>query len=280
MRKLLLIIFVFTLSNIFGQAGGTFTPGQYYDGVYIKENVNNRRFIPYTHLREADVFWSKRIWRTLDLREKQNHHLYFPVLKTPGRISLTQLLVSNILSGAITAFSDENFLKPIDIASIKQKLVKCDSVSKEEFDAEGNSKITKTFECDSQGVFKQILQIGLKEDWFFDKQKSVMECRILGIELVKLDEDKDNIAITLCYVYFPECRPIFASNDVYNPRNDGERRSFDDIFWKRVFSSYVTKESNVYDRNIEEFTKGLDALLESDRIKQGLFEKEHDLWQY
>lgn len=280
MKKLLLVIFVFALSNLFGQAGGTFTPGQYYDGVYIKENVINRRFIPYTHLREADVFWSKRIWRTLDLREKQNHHLYFPVLKTPGRTSLSQLLVSNILSGAITAFSDENFLKPIDISSIKAKLIKCDSVPKESFDAEGNSVITKEFTCDSNGVFKEILQINLKEDWFFDKQKSVMECRILGIELVKLDEEKDNIAISLCWVYFPECRPVFASNDVYNPRNDGERRSFDDVFWKRVFSSYVTKESNVYDRDIQEFTKGLDALLESDRIKQGLFEKEHDLWQY
>ena len=51
------------------------------DGIYVKEHHPAKRVIPYTPLREADVMWLKRIWRVLDLREKINHPLYYPVEK-------------------------------------------------------------------------------------------------------------------------------------------------------------------------------------------------------
>jgi hypothetical protein len=84
----------------------------------------------------------------------------------------------------------------------------------------------------------------------------------------------------LFWVYFPACRPYFAINDVYNFKNDSERRSLDDIFWKRQFASAIVKESNVYDRFINEYQKGIDALVESDNIKGQIFKWEHDLWNY
>jgi hypothetical protein len=67
---------------------------------------------------------------------------------------------------------------------------------------------------------------------------------------------------------------------VFNRSNDAERRSFDDIFLKRFFSSYITKESNVYDRRIEDYKTGLDALLEAQKIKEDMINFEHDLWEY
>jgi hypothetical protein len=82
------------------------------------------------------------------------------------------------------------------------------------------------------------------------------------------------------YTYFPACRPFFAKHEVYNWKNDAERRTFEDIFWKRQFSSRAIKETNVYDRSIENYSKGIDALLESDRIKNDIFRWEHDLWHF
>ena len=33
------------------------------DGAYIKEHTKTKRVVPYTHIREADVMWARRVWR-------------------------------------------------------------------------------------------------------------------------------------------------------------------------------------------------------------------------
>jgi len=110
-----------------------------------------------------------------------------------------------------------------------------------------------------------------------------MDVRILGLCPVKDDFDEDGIFRgykPLFWIYFPEARPIFAKNEVFNRFNDAERRTYDDVFWKRMFGSYVYKEQNVYDRKIVDYAMGLDALLEAERVKNDLFKFEHDLWEY
>ena len=49
------------------------------DGVYVQEHIPTKKVIPYEHVREADVTWSKRVWSVIDLREKFNHPLYYPL---------------------------------------------------------------------------------------------------------------------------------------------------------------------------------------------------------
>ena len=61
------------------------------DGVYVQEHIPTKRVIQYPHLREADVMWSKRVWRTIDLREKMNHPLYYPEEPLADRMSCSML---------------------------------------------------------------------------------------------------------------------------------------------------------------------------------------------
>jgi hypothetical protein len=72
--------------------------------------------------------------------------------------------------------------------------------------------------------------------------------------------------------------------EVFNRQNDAARLTYDDWFEQRLFSSYIIKQSNEHDNKIKEYDEfkdnGVAALLEADRIKQELFEKEHDLWEY
>ena len=35
------------------------------DGIYVPEHARTRKVIAYTPLREADVMWTKRIWRNI-----------------------------------------------------------------------------------------------------------------------------------------------------------------------------------------------------------------------
>lgn len=260
-----------------------FQPGDYKDGVYDKENAVNRRFIPYTHLREGDVTWERRVWRTIDIREKINQQLYFPVENNLTRISIMQLMTKYILSDQIKAFSDEEFLVPYEKSAIRDKMVlKADSVDQEQFDENGNSyTIRVAGSIDSTWIYENFCEIEIKEDWFFDKQKSSLEVRIIGLGFNVMLKGKEDLGCnSFFYVYFPACRPFFAKHEVFNVKNDSERRTFEDIFWKRQFASTIKKESNVFDRKIENYSKGLDALLESDRIKGDIFRLEHDLWQF
>lgn len=258
---------------------GVFKPGDYRDGIYEKENSVNRRFIPYTFLREADVAYKKRIWRDIDLRDKINLPLYYPINyeSSETRISLFQLLKRYAISGQIITFSDEQFLIPLQLSDVKTKFSKCDSIEESTYDANGNEILTKTWQCDSLSILRNVLKYRVKEDWFFDKQRSVLDVRILGLQANLYVEEKETFK-DLFWVYYPACRPFFAKHEVFNPRNPSENRTFEDIFWKRQFNSTIIKEENVYDRMLLEYLRGLDNLLEAERIKNDMFRWEHDLW--
>ena len=128
-----------------------------------------------------------------------------------------------------------------------------------------------------------VIQYRLKEDWFFDKERSVMDVRILGIAPVVYARDPAG-TITgtkeLFWLYFPECRYVFQNFFVQSRQNDSQRMSFDDLFWKRMFHSYIDKESNIYDRSLDSYRSGINALLESEKIKNKIFIFEHDLWSF
>jgi gliding motility associated protien GldN len=256
------------------------------DQVYIRENTRTRKPIPYTYLREADVMWSKRVWRTLDLREKFNHPLYYPETPINDRKSLFDVIKTALLNGDINAFDnpafDDEFKVKMTKSQIEATFVQWDSTNQVEDPNNPGTFILAPIKNELNT--NNVKAYWMKEDWFFDKQRSVMDVRILGLCPMKEKQDPSSgevIGFTpLFWVYFPQCRPIFAKAEVYNTKNDAERRSLDDIFWKRMFASYVHKESNVYDRTISNYYTGIDALLESDRIKNDIFVYEHDLWHF
>lgn len=253
------------------------------DGVYVKEHYPTRKVIPYTHLREADVMWSKRIWRKLDLREKINHPLYFPVDRIKDRRSLTQVIMEAVREGSLTAYStsDDEFTLTLTKAEIDKIGAKVDTMYVENPDPPYDLQmkiVVNEFDPASVKEYR------IKEDWFFDKQRSVQDVRIIGICPVADNVDPTTGEIRgstpLFWIYFPEARNIFAGAEVFNRQNDAERRTLEDIFWKRMFGSYVYKEQNVYDRRIADYKQGIHALLEAERVKDDLFILEHDLWEY
>jgi len=260
--------------------------GGFPDQIYIRENTRTRKPIPYTYLREADVMWSKRVWRTLDLREKFNHPLYYPETRINDRRSLFDVIKDALLAGDIHAFDnpamDDEFKVKMSKAAIEATFVQWDSTNQVEDPNNPGTYILAPIK--NELTSNNVKAYWMKEDWFFDKQRSVMDVRILGLCPMKEKQDPTSgevIGYTpLFWIYFPECRPVFAKAEVYNTKNDAERRSLDDIFWKRMFASYVHKETNVYDRYINSYYTGIDALLESDRIKNDIFVYEHDLWHF
>jgi gliding motility associated protien GldN len=275
------LLILLIASPIFAQNVGVL------DGIYVKENIEMREPLPYPYLREADVMWSKRIWRIIDLKEKINLPLGQPASgATRDRKSLIDVLMDGLKDGALTAYSyvDDQFTLPSTMQEIEaqggarvdtQRMTRPDPPY-DEYD----TVIATDFKRDD------VIAYRVKEEWFFDKQRSVMDVRIIGIAPLVYARDQDgnvradNSKKLLCWFYYPEIRKTLANEETFNRQNDAERRSFDDIFHKRMFNSYVFKESNVYDRRIDEYKEGIAALYESERVKEEITNFEHDMWEY
>jgi len=254
------------------------------DGVYDQIHLSEKKPIPYYPVREADVAWKKRIWRMMDLRQKINHPFYYPETPQKGWKNFMTVIMDAIREGAITAYdptNDDQFLVPLTYQEIENKFSRIDTVPI--VDPDNPQRILRYDVVKEDFRPSDVQRLKIKEDWFFDKQRSVMDVRILGICPVKnlYDDNGEFFGFQeMFWIYFPEARPVFAQAEVFNRHNGAERRTYDELFWKRMFGSYVYKEENVYDRQISDYAAGMDALLEAERIKNELFEIEHDLWEF
>jgi gliding motility associated protien GldN len=256
------------------------------DGIYVKEHVPARKPTPYYHLREADVMWSKKIWRMIDLREKINHPLYFPKKPLDDRMSLIDLLIFGMEKANMIVYDavDDEFKIPLTSEGLIMAFDAQDKVSMVE---DVNTGQIVEQQIKGEKKTDDVKRYMIKEVWFFDKQKSWLDVRIVGMCPIRTffkDGDVDQlepIFKQVFWVYFPASRPILANHEVFNVSNDAERRTFDDIFYKRMFNSYIYQETNVYDnRRIADYTLGLDAIMESDKVKEKIFLLEHDVWEY
>jgi gliding motility associated protien GldN len=284
MKKVLLFSFIFALAGLMLPVEEA--NAQVLDGIYEKEHVPSRRPIPYAQLREADVMWKKRVWRCIDLRQKMNFHFYYPITRIDARMNLTNLLVYGQTHEGVVLYDTDNdrFTSILTTSEIEQAF---DAGMKElKFVDDQGNEITKT--VNQEINYGEVMQIWLKEEWYFDKQRSKMEVRILGIMPIRFAEDKnatsDEPVIEkkkLFWAYFPAVRPILANHEVFNRYNDAQRRTYDDIYFKRFFDSFIVKESNIYeDRLISDFRDGHMALWEAQKIKGEMFDREQDLWSY
>lgn len=249
---------------------------------YKNFKTNGRTPIALEIIRESDAFWSKRVWRVIDLREKINHPLYYPLKPINGRISLPNLILYGVYNGDFPVYDPlyDDFSKELSRNEIISLFISTDTITATRpFPPYASYDTIISTYLDPAAI----IQVRIKEDWIFDKERSVMDVRILGICPVVESFDNEGEFRgykPLFWIYYPHIRPLFASVNVYLRFNDAQLLSFDDVFIKRIFGSYIYKESNVYDRRISEYTEGMNALLEADRVKNNLFEFEHDLWEY
>jgi len=257
-------------------------PNDTYNGVYFRKHFSERKAISYPKLREADITWSKMVWRKVDLREKMNLQYYYPEQPMDGRMSFIDLIIKAIRSGNVNAYDEKDFLSSqefgleMTLDEISQRFGVENGVKRNySDDGEGYSDIPlatgdlQTFEVKS---------LIIKEVWYFDKQRSSLGVQIIGMCPIR---EYGRGLKKVFWIYFPEFRNALATQDVFNTGNDSERRSFDDLFVKRNFSSYIIQESNLFNnRVVEDYSTGIEILQEADRIMQNIFILEQDLWEY
>jgi gliding motility associated protien GldN len=234
--------------------------------------------LEYEYVREADVMWSKTLWRTIDIREKVNLPFGYP------QRPLIEILHRAAIAGDITAYDPaveradqfRKVLTPAEVAKIGSRKDSMEIINVETREPEWR-------EINNPLTWDKITKYKIKEVMFFDTKTSSMQVRIIGIAPVMEDYDANGNYrgdLTMYWLHYADLRNMLSKEEAFNPQNDQKSLSWDDIFESRMFESYIYKESNVYDRAIAEYATGKDLQLESDRIKQKNFEFEHDLWNY
>lgn len=283
---ILLGLFLFLSPSLFAQVVDE--PEDNSDGFYEKESElieNGKKAFEFPYVREADVVWAHRVWRVIDFKEKINQVFYYPTVPDQGRKNLFTILDEALTEGRIRCFNNDMFEEELNWEELKVRMGRENYIEVPYTDMDGYEQFKDSLIRDEMNPL-DIKELRIKEDWFIDKNRSVEDVRIIGFTLVYYQPSVVDGAPpspqTLGWIRYndPEVRELLANAEVYNMDNDRARRSYDDIFRKRIFSSYVIRESNDFNRRIEDYASGIDAMMESQRIEDYLFEMEEDMWEY
>ena len=288
--------FTFAQSNLLNAK----TPDQIGKKTQAELSADNDKPLPYGYVHDRDILMGKRIWEIIDLDERVNFPLYYPVdgdvMSSPDRRPLYNVLISAIKEGTITEVYDSSYfttkktLKDIEASlfTVDTTDVGIDQMNEDRAAYKSGAKtiseeyIRKTeIEADAVNAYKVVGY------WYFDKRQGELKYRMLGICPVVPDvytmSNEEKEYIDLFWVYLPASRDVLHEAKAFNNRNSAMSFTFDHLLNARRFSSVIYLEENVYgDRLIKDYMKenAQMQLLESERVKEKIRDFEQDMWNY
>jgi len=260
---------------------------------------DNDKPLPYGYVHDRDVLMGKTIWELIDLDERINFPLYYPVDTAnvgKDRRSLFDVLIKGIKEGKITeVYADDYFNTKKTMKDMESSFTYIDTIPA------GVDEINNYFDeyksgkkiLDPQFINKTELGASyvtgyrIKGFWYFDKRQGELKYRLLAIcpvapEAREIGKDNPDV-IELFWVYFPAMRDILHEAKAFNDKNSAAPVSFDHLLNSRRFNALIYKEENVYgDRLVQDYMKdnSQNQLLESERIKEKIRNFEQDMWNY
>ena len=254
-------------------------------------NADNDKPLEYGYVDDRDVLMGKTVWEIIDLSERINFPLYFPIDTAnigSDRRSLYDVLTRAIRSGEISeVYTDSYFNTKKSYQDIKASLTRIDTTDAGREQINAGQQISPEYVVQQDLTSQDVSQYKIKGYWYFDKRQSELKYRLLGICPVTPDvytmnsEEKDYIE--LFWVFFPASRDVLHEAKSFNDKNSAMPISFDQILNSRRFNAVIYQEENVYgDRDISSYMKdnAQNQLLEAERVKEKIRDFEQDMWNY
>ncbi|WP_188360920.1 type IX secretion system ring protein PorN/GldN [Flavobacterium orientale] len=251
---------------------------------------DNDKPLEYGYVHDRDVLMGKTVWEIIDLDERINFPLYFPVDGDlgPDRKPLYDVLTEAMKSGRLTEiYTDSYFTAKKSMKDIESALARKDTTDagREQYNA--GLPISEEYIVPYNIESFHVSDYKIKGYWYFDKRQGELKYRLLGIcpvtpDIFTLDKEEQDY-IELFWVYFPAAREVLHEYKAFNDRNSAMPITFDHLLNSRRFNAVIYREENVYgDREIEKYMKdnALNQLLESERVKEKIRNFEQDMWNY
>ncbi|GAB1307732.1 gliding motility protein GldN [Urechidicola sp. KH5] len=258
--------------------------------------ADNDKPLAYGYIDDRDMLWSKVVWEYIDLNERLNLPYYYPVHEnstSANRKSLYKTLLDAIADDDITeVYDDSYFTNKLTKAEIDAKLFRVDTTEAgiRELNADPNANIEEYIEK-VEITSRDIEAFKIKGVWYIDKRQGEMKYRLLAIAPIAQDvqtkgrQELVNATekLPIFWVWYPGARDIMHDMKVFNEKNSAYPISFDHMLNARRFNAIIYREENIYgNRDVEQYVKGnaLFQVLESNRIRETIRDKELDLWNY
>ncbi|MBA4277187.1 gliding motility protein GldN [Flavobacterium sp.] len=294
-RKNFLIVVVSILGSFASYAQPNLLNAKIPEEIGIKSAAqlisDNDKPLEYGYVDDRDVLMGKTVWEIIDLSERINFPLYFPIDTAnigSDRRSLYDVLTKAIRSGEISeVYSDSYFNTKKSYKDIQASLTRIDTTDAGKEQINAGMAISPEYIIKQDLTSQDVTQYKIKGYWYFDKRQSELKYRLLGICPVTPDvytmnsEEKDYIE--LFWVFFPASRDVLHEAKSFNDKNSAMPISFDQILNSRRFNSVIYQEENVYgDREIKSYMKdnAQNQLLEAERVKEKIRDFEQDMWNY
>ena len=268
---------------------------------------------------ESNIMWKKRLWRRMDLNEKQNQPFF-----SKGN-EITKYLMEWVQSGVLqpyrndslkTKMTKEDFMKNLVVeASIGDNALS-DAEKAAGFGTEtagggtaggddgwGDPKPKTPANGTTPAVndgfntpkpasttgdlyyAKELSVLEIREDAIFDKQRSRLYFDIQSITII-IPANKTTAGFdkTVASFKYKDLDKLFRSNPncvYYNEQNEAQHKNMADAFDLRLQHARLIKIGNSKDDDLDTVYGGTkQGLVMSQQEEYKLMEMEHNLWEY
>ena len=271
-------------------------------------NHNSTAGIP-----DYDIMYKKRLWRRMDLKEKQNRSFF------AFNNEITKIIIEGVNAGVLFPYKNDSLLTRMSkeefLENLKMPAYGGDELTEEEKamgfteddswgdddgwgddagwgDEQQAGDETADASAASGGVDyffpMDVSVLEIMEDWVFDKRRSRLFYDIQSISMIIPAEKfpETGLQRQVATFKYKDLEELFRSMPEealwFNPQNSAEHKNLADAFLLRLFSARLIKVANPEDSYIADIynTSPKEGLIASQRIEQELLELEHELWEY
>lgn len=258
----------------------TWLPSLVPDGMIDRVQDRTNRTLAWSNVREIDIAFKRRVWKRIDVKEKQNMAFIYKGDEYTGGGAFIEILLDAVKRGKIRAFNDATFTRVLSDTEVFSRLSsERQVITNDPITGEETIMTTRNdFNPDDVAMYE------IQEDWIFDRNVGRLLPRLRSVTAFRAVVDPDTDLFRgwdpLLTIYYPEAREVLSQYEVYNPQNDVHRMSWTDYLDRMMYNGYVTKTSRNNPTNGNNLGQpGFESLINGQKEMRDIIQKEMDMWE-